>query len=73
MVTLSIHQMKRGETKMDLWSVSDLKQPVHSFIGLNDSVYDFAVGKIPGKGLLFAYMNSYTRVFLGCSFITCCL
>ncbi|KAK2724947.1 GATOR2 complex protein WDR59-like isoform X2 [Artemia franciscana] len=51
MVTLSIHQMKRGETKMDLWSVSDLKQPVHSFIGLNDSVYDFAVGKIPGKGM----------------------
>ena len=34
-------QLRRGENSLLLWSLSDLSNPVHSFLGNNDLVLEF--------------------------------
>lgn len=34
-------QLRRGENSLLLWSLSDLSNPVHSFLGHNDVVLEF--------------------------------
>jgi len=34
-------QLRRGENSLLLWSLSDLSNPVHTFVGHTDVVLDF--------------------------------
>lgn len=34
-------QLRRGENSLLLWGLSDLSNPVHSFLGHNDVVLEF--------------------------------
>jgi WD repeat-containing protein 59 len=41
MVTVVVPQLRRGENSLLLWSLSDLTNPVHTFIGHTDVVLEF--------------------------------
>ena len=41
MVTVTVPQLRRGENSLLLWSVDDLTQPVHTFVGHTDVVLEF--------------------------------
>ncbi|KAK4303933.1 hypothetical protein Pmani_024107 [Petrolisthes manimaculis] len=40
-VTVVVPQLRRGENSLLLWSVNDVSQPVHTFVGHSDVVLEF--------------------------------
>jgi hypothetical protein len=41
LVTVVVPQLRRGDNSLFLWNYSELREPIHTFIGHTDVVLDF--------------------------------
>ena len=65
LVTVVVPQLRRGENSLLLWSLSDLTNPVHTFIGHSDVVLEFDWKRTcQGKASLASYQEFFSEIFI---------